>query len=180
MTRKILIRVALFSLFAWLAGCTKEPSPSGEAPKTSPTVAEGAKYLLSAEPAGAKDVTKLREEAKDGDAVVIVGRVGGSREPCVKGRVAFTIVDMAQKSCDENGEDCQTPWDYCHLSTSEIAAVSAMIKIVDEQGKTVPHDVKEFLGIQPLQTVVVQGKVKRDNGNLTVLADGIYIRPKPR
>src|ERR1019366_2624954 len=126
-------------------------------------------------------VIQVREQAKEGDAVVIVGRVGGSREPCVKGRAAFTIVDPSYLSCDENGETCETPWDYCHATKEEMTRATAMIKFVDAQGKTLPNDSKDFLGIEPLQTVVVQGRAKRDEtGNLTVLAEGIFIRPRKR
>jgi len=136
---------------------------------------------LSAEPADAKGVIQVREQAKDGDAIVVIGRVGGSKEPCVKGRAAFTIVDPSYQSCDERGETCETPWDYCHATKDEMTRATAMIKVVDAQGKTLSQDVQDLLGIQPLQTVVVQGRAKRDdNGNLTVLAEGIYIRPRQK
>jgi hypothetical protein len=126
-------------------------------------------------------VIQAREQAKDGDLIVVIGRVGGSRKPCVEGRAAFTIVDPSHQSCDERGESCETPWDYCHTTKEELGRAMAMIKVVDAQGKTLPHGIQDFLGIQPLQTVVVQGRAKRDEtGNLTVLAEGIYIRPRPR
>jgi hypothetical protein len=39
-------------------------------------------------------------------------------------------------------------------------------------------DARELLGVKELQTVVVKGKAKRDEqGNLTVLASGVYPRP---
>ncbi len=52
-----------------------------------------------------------------------------------------------------------------------------MVKVVDTSGKTVATDARKLLGLKELQTVVVRGKAKRDEiGNLTVLADGIFVR----
>src|SRR5947208_11897279 len=86
------------------AGCNQSSSPvaSNSAPPVS-----GAKYLLTAEPAGAKGVSDVRQGATDGDDVVIVGRIGGSTKPWVAGRAAFQIVDPALKSCqDTEGDNC--------------------------------------------------------------------------
>jgi hypothetical protein len=63
---------------------------------------EGLKYLAAEEPADAKGVIDLRKDAKEGDDVVIVGRIGGSKHPVVQGRAAFTIVDLSLKSCDDD------------------------------------------------------------------------------
>ena len=110
--------------------------------------------------------------------MLIVGRVGGSAKPLVAGRAAFTIVDLSLTPCNEKaGDECPTPWDYCCDAPDEIAKASAMIKFVDEQGKTLQHDAGDLLGVKPLQTVVVRGKAKRDeDGNLTVVATGLYVR----
>jgi hypothetical protein len=178
MLKKVSVWMILPSATLWIVGC--HPAP-GDAQKTLETTREGAPYLLATEPADAKGVIQLREQSKDGDAIVVVGRVGGSKEPYVKGRAAFTIVDPSYQSCDERGESCETPWDYCHATKDEMTRATALVKVVDAQGKTLAHDVQDLLGIKPLQTVVVQGRAKRDdNGNLTVLADRIYIRPRPR
>src|SRR4051812_40809803 len=66
------------------------PPPSTPAPAAS---ADGGQYRLPAEPAGARGVLQVRKEAKDGEDVVVVGRVGGSAKPFVAGRASFTIVD---------------------------------------------------------------------------------------
>jgi hypothetical protein len=176
MSKEISFGVVFLFALVWVAGCGKDArTPNGSGTKTL----EGAKYLLSSEPAKAKGVIEARAQVKDGDTVVVLGRVGGSKEPSVTGRVAFTIVDRSLIPCNEiEGDTCPTPWDYCCVPKDELARGTVMVKIVDAKGKTLPHDVKDFCGIQPLQTVVVQGKAKRDgDGNLTVLAEGIYIRP---
>jgi hypothetical protein len=51
------------------------------------------------------------------------------------------------------------------------------VKVVGDDGRPVPTDARQLLGIKELQTVVVHGRAKRDDaGNLTVLADGVYVR----
>jgi hypothetical protein len=163
----------------WLVGCGESPSTPVAAPNGVKNEIEVASYLLAGEPADAKSVIEVRQQSKDGDTVIIVGKVGGSTEPIVKGRLAFTIIDLSFKDCKERDESCDTPWDYCHLTKAELAPASAMIKVADAQGKTIAQDLKDTLGIEPLRIVVVKGKAKRDSaGNLTVLATGIYVRPR--
>ena len=174
---RILVLLGLVSSLL-LAGCAPSTSPSNTAAVQTIPEAEKAKYLLATEPAGAKGILAVRKEIKDGGDVLIVGRVGGSLKPLVAGRAAFTIVDLSLTPCNEKaGDECPTPWDYCCDAPDEIAKASAMIKFVDEQGKTLQHDAGDLLGVKPLQTVVVRGKAKRDeDGNLTVVATGLYVR----
>jgi hypothetical protein len=170
--------VALAALL--LAGCSRDNVPAPGQADAGPMPPRD-KYLLAAEPAGVKGVLAVRKEAKDGDEVVIVGRVGGSKKPLTAGRSAFTIVDPSFIPCNEKpGDDCNctTPWDYCCDSPEDLRRATAMIKVVDDQDGTIKHGADAFLGIQPLQTVVVRGKARRDDqNNLTVLATSLYIRP---
>jgi hypothetical protein len=107
-----------------------------------------------------------------------VGRIGGDKKPWIDGRAGFWIVDASLKSCDQNDENCETPWDYCHMPKEELRRHVATVKVVDDQGATVSVDARELLGVKELQTVVARGKAKRDEqGNLTVLASGVYPRP---
>ena len=100
-----------------LFGCSQEqsqPSVSDHTNLSPPAVVDGTPFLLMTEPEGAADVIKVREVAKDQEDVVIVGRIGGSENPWVDGRAAFSIVDPSLKSCLECGsEGCPKPWDYC-------------------------------------------------------------------
>jgi hypothetical protein len=88
----------------WVIGCGRQGNlpPSRPRPAEPQLNLEGLKYLAQAEPADAKSVIDLRKDAKDGDDVIIVGRVGGSKHPVVSGRAAFTIVDLSLKSCDDD------------------------------------------------------------------------------
>ncbi len=53
-----------------------------------------------------------------------------------------------------------------------------LVRVVDEQGKTLGQDARELFGLKELQTVYVRGRAKRDEeGNLTVLASGLFPGP---
>jgi hypothetical protein len=158
------------------AGCDRgEGPPAGSADKAESAVA-GAKYLLTEEPPAAKPVIEVRREAKDGDAVVIVGHIGGDAKPWVEGRAAFWIVDPSIKPCPPD-ENCPTAWDCCCEPKENLLKAMATIKVVDDQGHTIPVDARQFLGLKESQMVVVRGKAKRDEkGNLTILADGLFVR----
>jgi hypothetical protein len=151
-------------------GCAKH------GPEANPPNAN--QMIVDSEPSGAKGVLEVRKQAKDGDEVVVTGRVGGSTSPIIAGALVFTIVDPSLKPCNEKADDsCATPWDYCCDPKDKLAQATASIKVVDAQGNTVEKDARQFLGIKELQTVVVRGKAKRDaNGNLTVLADQVYVK----
>ena len=94
----------LVGVVEWTTGCGRQGNlpPSRPRPAEPQLNLEGLKYLAQVEPADAKSVIDLRKVAKDGDDVVIVGRVGGSKHPVVSGRAAFTIVDLSLKSCDDD------------------------------------------------------------------------------
>ena len=158
---------------ALLAGCGGDSSE----PEAATAPAADATYLATVEPSGARDVIQARESARDGEEVTVVGRIGGSVDPWIDGRAAFTIVDPSLKACsDIPGDGCPTPWDYC--CEASIGESSATVKVVDEKGDLVKADARELLNVKELDTVVVQGKAQRDEaGNLTVLAERVYVRP---
>jgi len=159
---------ALFT--AMSVGCTK----SGDDPTGPSTAAAVGSYVLTSQPAGAKGVGEVRQSAKDGDEVVVTGRVGGDPKPFVDGVAAFTIVDHALQPCPAE-EGRPTPWDYC-CDVDKTAANKALVKVVDPENRTVTTDARELLNVEPLSLVVVRGRAKRDDaGNLTVLADGVYV-----
>jgi hypothetical protein len=160
------------------AGCSQESSTATSL-TTDPAVPviDGSKYLLSEEPADATTVIEAREKSEDGADVVLVGRIGGSVNPWVEGRAAFSIVDPTLKACsDIPGDECKKPWDYC-CETHKLPTSTAFVKFVDEDGRPLQTDARELLSLKELQTVVVRGKAKRDEaGNLTVLASGLFVR----
>lgn len=165
--RILLASLALVALV--IAGCNQSTPPAVEEPQA----AVESKYLLKTEPAGAKDVGEVRKAAKGDEEVLVVGRIGGDVDPFVEGVAAFTIVDLSLKPCVDG---CPTPWDYC-CDMNTLPENKVVVKVVDEQGLPIGEDSRKLLGVKPLNTVVVHGTAKRDDaGNLTVLADGVYVK----
>ncbi len=170
---KTFANLTLITLCAVVFGCSSSDTPDAGVSSTKPT---GTQYLAATEPANATPVGDARQQSKDGDAVTLLGRIGGSAEPFVGGLAAFTIVDPKVEWCPpECG--CPTPWDYC-CTPNEVLESIATVKVVDDQGKPVAEHAKQLLGVKELSLVVVEGTAQRDDqGNLSVLAKKVFIRP---
>ena len=116
MKRQVSVGVYLI-LSVLLMACSRQSTdvpPATTAYTDTELAAERSRFLLQDEPQGASGVIDVRADASDQDSVVIVGRIGGSANPWVEGRAAFSIVDLSLKSCLECGSmDCPKPWDYC-------------------------------------------------------------------
>ena len=83
----------------FFAGCGR-PSDDRVGERAKSPVVDSTKVLLTDEPQGALGVRELREQAKDEDDIVLIGRIGGAVEPWVKGRSAFAVVDASIELCD--------------------------------------------------------------------------------
>lgn len=170
--------IALLTGLFFATGCAQEsPDAATVTSNASASAIDGSTFLLSEEPSTAATVIEARENSRDGDEIVLVGRIGGSANPWVEGRAAFSIVDQSLKACsDIPGDQCEKPWDYC-CETHKLPASTAFVKFVGENGRPLNADARELLDLKELQTVVVRGKARRDEaGNLTVLADGLFVR----
>ena len=170
--------VVILASLLLAVGCTQESSTTTTSTNTTPEASiDGSRFLLNEEPAEAATVIEAREDSEDGQDIVLVGRIGGSVNPWVEGRAAFSIVDPTLKACsDIPGDECEKPWDYC-CETHKLPTSTAFVKFVGDDGRPLYADARELLNLKELQTVVVHGKAKRDEaGNLTVLADGLFVR----
>jgi hypothetical protein len=122
-------------------------------------------------------VNAVRKDAKDGDEVVLRGRIGGSVKPFAENRAIVTLVDASVKSCaDTEGDACETPWDYC--CEPDVAKSSLTVQVVDAQGRPLPASLQGANGMKPLSEVVVKGKVRRPAGSDAVIVDatGVYVK----
>ena len=174
----MLIRISLMScicLGVMLVGCSNQQSATPQAPQASLAPPDAGGFLLGTEPEDAMGIIEAREATQDGDTVVVTGRIGGSIDPWIEGLAAFSLVDLSLKSCsDIEGDTCPTPWDYC--CESGVAEGQTLVKVVDDRGNIIEADAREYLGLEPLHTLVVEGTAQRDeSGNLTILASGIYV-----
>lgn len=157
----------LVFMVAPLIGCADAP------PAIAPVA--DSEYLLEAEPKGAADVKDARQKT-DGDEVVVVGRIGGRENPWIEGEAAFMIVDRSLTPCNERPDDnCPVPWDYC-CDTPDLPTHSVLVELIDADGKPVTIDARKLLGVKELQTVVVHGKLHKDDSGLSVRATGVFVR----
>lgn len=164
-------------LVAVVSGCGQQ-AVQATANNVGTIEIDKSKYILSEEPEGAVGVMIAREDAKDQDDIVLVGRIGGRKNPWIEGRSAFMVIDAAM-SIVADGEDSgegQVCMDDCCASLR--AECTTLVKIVDQQGKPLAIDARELLGAKANDMVVVQGKVQRDEkeGTFTIAASRVYVR----
>lgn len=164
-----------------VVGCgsgEKNTDDKGGTELTDAQIQEIAKpFLLSEEPKKPMDVIGARKTTKDKDKIVLVGKIGGSTNPWIKGQAAFTVADESLKSCSDSGCKCPTPWDYCCETADTIKAASVLVSFFDANGKRIKIDAKKLFQLKELQTVVIRGKVDRDDtGKFAIIATGLFVR----
>jgi hypothetical protein len=157
-------------LVAALAGCTSND------PRTA---ALREKFLLADEPPGAATIADSREKATSDAKVVVVGRIsGGEVEPWAEGKAAFMIAEALP---DDDGHAHAAGHDpttcpFCRRR-AEKANATALVQFNDEEGKLLPIDARQLLGVAKDQTVVVEGEGRvNDLGVLVIAANGIHVR----
>jgi len=163
-----------------VAACEKKPAlPAAPAPAASGSeLVLPTGFFLAGTPKEAVEVKDAKPNAKVGDTVTIIGRIGGSREPFVDGRAIFTLVDTRLKACGEGAEEdgCKTPWDYCCEPRKELTANMATVRIVGADGQPLKYGLMNVQGLKPLARVTVVGTVaEAEGGVLVVNASGVHV-----
>ena len=167
--------VILSWLIVTVSGCGE--SAAEPAARSAPSV-DCSTYVLAAEPGGAIGVIDARESSQDGDSIVLVGRIGGSKQPWIEGRSAFMVIDasMAVVADGEESDTGEVCLDDCCASVR--AACTTLVKLVDDQGRVLNVDARGILNAADGDLVVVRGNVQRDaeQGTFVVIANGIHVR----
>ncbi len=168
-------RCFLPALVSLLAACGDDAgSPSDDA-DTGERGAAAATLVLATDPGNAVTVAQVRK-AKNGDKVVVVGRV----QEIVRGFAAFRLADQSLEYCAQhNKEDtCPTPWDYCCVPPAKVKANLIFVEARDADGK--PIRATKLPGLRPVDLVAIKGTVERDaRGNVTIVSSGWYRRERP-
>ncbi len=160
------------------AGCGSQPKEVAVAASKGTGGGAGSAELAALvvkapAPLAALAVAKAKKEAKDGAEVAVEGRV----KDFVDGMAVFTIVDTVILSCDQEGEACPTPWDYCCEPKESMLANTATVKVVGAGAAPIKANVKGVSGVDHLTTVVATGKARRDEaGNLTIEAAKVFVK----
>ena len=182
-TKFALVALLAAPVVGFYAGCDRggDTQSNNNASSSAAASAEPlpANLVLSEAPANAKSVGDVVKDAKDGEEVVVAGKVGGRKEPFVAGRALMTVVDANQPSCkDIEGDSCPTPWDFCCVPQDVLAPNLATVQFVGADGKPLKADLASVNGLKPLSEVVVKGNVVRaaDGKSLVINATGLYVK----
>jgi len=170
---KFALAVILTGALSVLPACEKKSESVNEGAAAMASEKKAAlppNLFVSTEPTGAKTVEEAKSTARQGDAVVIRGRIGGSVAPFVENRAVFTIMGTGLKACSDNPADkCKTPWDYCCDTPEDIAKHSATIQVVDSSGSTLRTGLRGVSGLKELSEVVVVGKIAQTAEKVLVI-----------
>ncbi|MCZ6837345.1 MAG: hypothetical protein O7G85_16335 [Planctomycetota bacterium] len=179
-TLQIISLVAGLSLSA-LIGCEQSPpTPVVTTPAPATTSVQlPTSFFASTEPADAVALIDIKTSAKPGDQVVFYARIGGRKKPFIENRAVFAVADASLVPCEqEDGEGCQTPWDYCCEGSDSLLKHMATIQIVDDAGQPLKLSLLSEHGLEPLKTIFVSGTVHQidESGVFVVNADSIYVQ----
>ena len=175
------IRLAMILAAALaLVGCNKSPkSEDASTPATTETssvtadAAPVADMIQQGLPEKSENVIKAKQDAKDGQEIVLVGRV----KDFVEGASVLTLADESLEDCTRDAMECATPWDYCCVAPDLVSSGTATVKLVNAAGEPMLVGLKGVKGIDHLVQLAAEGKVVRDEtGNLVVEASRLYVK----
>jgi len=132
------------------------------------------KFLLREEPRGAIGIAEAKNRLEENENVVLLGRIeAGEFEPWDDGKASFLITDATIEGHHHaEGHECA----FCKGKKDPLE-IMAIVRFVGDDNKVLSVDARELLGVKKSQTVVVRGRGEVDDlGQLTVSADGIYLR----
>ena len=167
-----------------LLGC--EGKGNEKANKTTTTKAAvgiPAITFMADRPADVKDLVEVKTNAKVGDQVTFLARVGGRGKPFVEKQAIFVAADPSLRSCDLVVDDnhCPSPSDYCCEDGALLRNGMATIRILGEDDRPLRVNAKGAGGLQATKFIVVQGTVsdRNDEGLFIVDAGKIWVGGKP-
>jgi len=162
-----------------LSGCGDAPAKPASGGPAANAAALPKDFILTAAPSGAKEVGVVKKEVKDGDEVIIRGRIGGKdKDVFTPGYASFYLADMSLTPCNEKpGDGCKTPWDFCCDERETILANLVTVEARGSDGKPLKVDLKGVQGIDLLSVLVVKGKAIRQGSdqNITIVPSGIFV-----
>lgn len=163
------------------AGCERKPDNSGNtsADQVDATTSDVFAGIFETQvPTDAVGVAALRKSGQNKGNVIVRGRIGGRGRPFVDGAAVFVLTDSSLLSCDQrHGDRCKEPWDYCCETPESLAANTATIQIVGDDGKPLRTSVKGKHGMEPLKEIVIKGDIAQrdDEGVLVINAHQIAV-----
>jgi hypothetical protein len=143
----------LLGLF--ISGC------GNDAPESSAPIAEKLPEQLFAKISADPISVVAAKALKQGQSVIVKGKIMGDRQPFVDQRASFLLGDPAViTSCDlRHGDGCKTPWDTCCDDSTDIQKSTLNIQVLNPQGRIIKASLKGAGGLKELSQVIVKGKI---------------------
>ena len=185
MRQFLIVSFAVVGIAAGVVGCDNSSTDTATAAKSETAQAAEplpAWLIATTRPSGAaQDVAAAKKSAKDGEKVVVRGRIGAQKEPLAANRAIMTIADVSLPTCDKTPMKARkTPWDSCCQPEEELTAKSATVQVVGADGKPLKATLQGAGGMKPGSEVVVAGTAKVPPGGgdaLVIEAEQIYVTP---
>ncbi len=156
-----------------LSGCGDQATnntPSASGAGATPS------WLMNDRPSEWLEVGAAKQTVEAGQTVTLRGRIGGRDNPIASDSAAFIIVDVSIPSCaDIEGDNCPKPWDYCCEPRESLAANTATVIVLEEDGTHTGVNLIDA-GFSPLDEVIVTGTVdaRPNQSVLTVRATAVH------
>ena len=170
MKGKLPLLVWTLALAAVVAGCGKGDDPA--------VMAQRKKFMLASEPTGALSIADAKKSVKEQSEVVLVGRINaGDAEPWDQGKTAFMVSEAPDPKSHshasaKDAENCP----FCKRRLAN--APMAIVEFLGDDGKVLPIDARQLLGVEKNQVVVVRGAGRiNELDQLVVSAQGIHVKP---
>ncbi len=170
---KFLVLMVALAALAHLSGGDEAVAQSGQKAQPAAALPDGL-FVKESIPM-ARGVKDAKEGTKQGDTVVLVGRIGGRPVPFVGGRAVFLLADETLPPCTDG---CGTPWDFCCTPSNVIMEGLATVQVLGPDGRPLKTGLQNVNGLQPMAVVMVEGRVARKDTNIFVVnAYRIYVKP---
>ncbi len=141
-------------------------------------------FFTTERPENVKDLVEVKKNAKKGDEIIFLARIGGRKNASFVPTLAMMIVaDPSLKSCEvmSKEEHCATPEDYCCEDRELLNAGLATIRFMQDANEAYPFSVEDDHGLKTLKYVVIKGTVYdiNDEGLFIVDAINVWVGGKP-
>jgi len=156
-----------------LIGCSQEQAANNNSDSSNQVASLPEELFLREKPAEVS-VSEARTAAVEGEQITLTGYIGGRIEPFVEGRAMFLVTDIEKAPQCTDG--CPIPWDACCTPGDVIAANSATIQIVNDEGLTVPLSLKGENGLEAGKHITAIGQVHSVNDDVLIVdAENLFV-----
>ena len=179
---RLLITTTLLTS-ALLFGCEAKTAEQSSATGAAPAASIPDSTFMTERPADVSNLLDAKKNAKVGDAVTFLARIGGRVKPFMTNQAIFVVADPSLKSCELMADDdhCSVPWDYCCEDGDMLRNGMATICIRDGNGRPIKVNAEGAGGLEAAKFVVIEGVVNdlNDEGLFVVDASTIWVGGKP-